>query len=393
MTLASTLTPKRTVVFSGWGGEAGLTVPTGISEPTLNKEIAGQDLIRKKLLAIIDKLEAIGNNRELLFCSEQKLQAITREFTTICQEVRKFFAESLSHRSAIPQLQEAREDVKLFFRAHLGEEIEEIELLEQVLFSDAVYRDRHPPRTLEPFRRRLAKCTGLVRTELQKMFAHLFACDPRNLFRPNGPYSQQEILFRQFRRDVEICEQLYLAIRKLDTYMRGAIIPSDVLRMIADKIMNEQNISCLFDSDHYFFMNALIDEVLEILLPELRDFLNLDGVWYDDFENVERKCKALTNACIEFRAFYTERSGLREEIYASGHGQRQTRKQDPALGPVIRVFETFRCNEVAGKLRQIDQVLIDLEGTLLQWEKGVAQRAFARPEWREAQPLQRRPSK
>ena len=243
------------------------------------------------------------------------------------------------------------------------------------------------------YRKILAKGTGMVRTELQKIFAHLFVRDPRNLYRSRGSRSQQAILFRQFKRDVEITGMLYNAVRKLDTYMRGAIIPSDLIQMIASKIEREGSIACLFESDYSMFLNDLIDEVLEILLPELHEVLYLDGIWFDDFENIEQKGKMLSEACLSFKILYSERFGLRQAIAERIAAASSVDVGDPRLAGILEAFDTHRHREVAERVRTIDQVLVDLEGTLLQWEKGIAKRAFAHDEWREAMPLRRRAAK
>ena len=371
------------------GSELVLEVPAEISESTLNREIAGQDVVRQQLLHAVDRLDRVaGNNRELLFCSRGKVRAITREFLSICHELRRFIGNLSKYRSAIPELQDARENVQLFFTNYAGGEIEEIELLEQALFTNVIHADDEEPRDLGPFRRKLAKCTGRIRTELQKVFAHLFACDPRNLYRHEGPRTEKEILFRQFHHDVELTADLYKAVLKLDTYMRGAIIPSDVIKMISDKIDKEKTVACLFESDYYFFLDALIDEVLDILLPEIRSVLNLDGIWYDDFENIDNKARMLAQACLEFRMLYAERSGLREEIQkAAGEDGAE------GLEHALAVCDTYRYHDVSRRIREIDQILVDLEGTFLQWQMGITRRAFALEAWRRQQPLERRPAK
>lgn len=374
------------------GGELDLDVPRHLGEPTLIREIAGQDVLRRRLLDAIDRLEHVtGTNRELMLCSKEKLASTTRDFLGVCGELKRFVADLGTYHSAIAPLQEAREDVQTFFSGKIGHEIEELEDMERQLFMEARKELRFRRHELADFRKKLAKSTGMVRTELQKIFAHLFTNDPRNLYRAGGPRSQQEILYRQFRRDVEITEQLYHAVRRLDTYMRGAIVPSDLLQMIADKIEEEGSIGCLFEQDYALFLTALVDEVLEILLPELEEVLHLDGIWYDDFENVEHKSKLLSALCGTFKSFYTDRYGLRREI--EKRIAREAMPPDTGVQLIRGVFDTFRHREVAENIREVDQALIDLEGSLLQWEKGVARRAFAREEWRRAEPLQRKPSR
>lgn len=370
-------------------GELELDVPAEISEPRLIKEIAGQDVVRRRLLDAIERLEHLtGTNRELLLCSKDKLHSITRGFLAVCGELRRFVADLGSYQSAIPELEEARGDVRAFFTGRIGREIEEIELLQSQMFLEASRELRFRRGELDSFRRKLAKSTGMVRTELQKIFAHLFTSDPRNLYRQTAPRTQQEILYRQFARDVEITDQLYHAVRRLDTYMRGAIVPSDLLQMIAGKIERETSIGCLFEQDYALFLTALVDEVLEILLPELQEVLTLDGIWYDDFDSVDKKSQVLRVLCTTFKAFYVDRYGLRMAL------EDEVRAHDDdltgGLEVMRRVFDTFRHKEVAEMIRHLDQILVDLEGALLQWEKGIARRAFGREEWRTAEPFQRK---
>lgn len=368
-----------------------MEVPADVSEQTLIKEIAGQDVVRKRLLDFIARLEQmLGTNRELLLCSRDRLQEITAEFLVVCGDLRRFVEDLSSYHSAIPELEDAREDVQMFFAGPVSVEIDSLELMREELVrtSEQLYLRKED---LDPYRKRLAKSSGMVRTELQKVFAHLFARDPRNLYRASGPRSQQEILFRQFRRDVELTEDLYHAVRRLDTYMRGAIIPSDLLQMIADKIEAEESISCLFEQDYALFLESMIDEVLKILLPELEGVLQLDGIWYDDFENVEHTSKDLRDLGTAFKAFYLDRYGLRQALERRVEGQESGLGEGSEGLAVIRdIFDTFRHHQVAQLIRDFDQVLVDLEGALLQWEKGIARRAFARDEWREAVPLQRK---
>lgn len=80
--------------------------------------------------------------------------------------------------------------------------------------------------------------------------------------------------------------------------LRGAIIPSDLINMISGKIEEDKSLACLFEADYATFLNDLIDEVLEILLPDLQEVLYLDGIWFDDFESIEHKGKMLSDVCL-----------------------------------------------------------------------------------------------
>lgn len=373
------------------GGELLLEVPSHIKEQTLIKEIAGQDVVRKRMLDFIERLDRMaGTNREMMLCSKERLEEITQEFLYVCSDLRRFVKDLATYHSAIEELEEAREDVRMFFAGPVSVEIDALEKAQAELFYDAETAPYLRREELDGYRKKLAKSTGMVRTELQKVFAHLFTRDPRNLYRAAGPRSQQEILFRQFRRDVDVTEELYKAVRRLDTYMRGAIIPSDLLQMIADKIETEQSIGCLFEADYALFLETMVDEVLKILLPELEEVVHLDGIWYDDFENVERTSKRLEHICVTFKAFYTDRYGLRQALERRVEAGEGVGESSEGLEAIRDVFDTFRHAQVAEAIRDLDQVLVDLEGALLQWEKGVARRAFAREEWAMAVPLQRK---
>ncbi|MCP4663226.1 MAG: hypothetical protein GY856_48155 [bacterium] len=375
------------------GGEASLEVPYDISDQTLNKEVGVQDFIRQRLLDFIASFERIiESNRELFFCSEEKLVLITRDFLAACAELRQFISNLSTYHSAISKLEEARENVEAFFYRHISIEIDGIEAVQRVIASEMADQGRIPQRELNLFRKKLGKGAGLVRTELQKIFAHLLAHDPRNIYRTIGERSEQEVLFLQFKRDVEVTEQLYKAVRALDTYMRGAIIPSDLLKLTAERIRRERSVVCLFEPDYSLFLNALLDEIAEQLLAELYEILDLDGIWYDDYENIRGKAKILYDVCSTFKAHYLERYGLREEIRAKAvitKGLAGKRRRDP-FDAVLAVFNTYRFEEMADNIMKIDQTLVDLEGSLLQWEKGIARRAFARVEWSAAEPFRRR---
>ncbi|MEO1370341.1 MAG: hypothetical protein AAFX50_24435, partial [Acidobacteriota bacterium] len=221
------LTATRRLVLPTASGELVLEVPRQVEESTLLKEIAGQDVLGRRLLEIIRSLEHLtGTNRELLLCSQDKLQSSAGGFLSVCGDLRRLLSDLASYHSAIPELHEARENVRTFFTGRIGEEIERFDGLLHQMFPPHEKRKRFRRQELDGFRKRLAKSTGMVHTELQKIFAHLFANDPRNLYRLEGPRSEQDILVRQFRREVEVTEHLYHAVRRLDTYMRGAIVPS-----------------------------------------------------------------------------------------------------------------------------------------------------------------------
>ena len=150
-------------------------------------------------------------------------------------------------------------------------------------------------------------------------------------------------------------------------------------------------VACLFEPDFAIFLNALIEEILETLRPELEGVLDLDGIWYDDFESIQAKSQRLSDVCLTFRVFYAERSELREKV---SNRKMIYKKMDQScqdqIWAILDVFNSHRFREVAASIRAIDQILVDLEVTLLQWEKGIARRAFAREEWRDAEVLQRR---
>ncbi len=382
--------PMREVRFPIAGGELVLELPADISEQRLNKEIAGQNIIRRKLLDSIDRLDrVIGSNRELFLCSKRKLHTTSREFLAICTELLRFFEDFASYHSAIPELEEAREDVETFFHARIRGEAKGVETAHSEIFTDAeefaVDLDRSK---VDLFRKRLAKSAGIVRTELQKIFAYLMARDPRNLYRNHGAKSEKDILFRQFRHDVEVTEHLYTAVRRLDTYMRGAIVPSDLLQVTSDRILREESIACLFQSDYMHFIDALIEEILEQLSPEIQRVLHMDGIWYDDFDNFQSKTQRMADLCTSFRVFYAERSGLREALTGAFEESNIGETEDRQL--LLRVFDKFRFAEVSHQIRSLDQMLVDLEVSFLQWEKGIAKRAFAREEWRAAEPVHQR---
>jgi len=390
MTTVLQETGKRQVTVPVAGGEVSLEVPEAVSDPTLYREIGVQDVLRRRLLEFVGRLEhIIEHNRELFFCSEAKLETITRDFLAVCTDLQHFIADFLKYHSAIPELEEAREDVKAFFHGHILSEIEKIEAVRAV-FEEAQGR-RITAQTVYRVRRVLGKGTGLVRTELQKIFAHLFVADPRNVYRTSSVRSEQEILYLQFRREVEVTSELYAAVRRLDTYMRGAIIPSDLIKLTARRIEIEASVACLFEPDYSLFFDALLEEISEQLLPELYAILDLDGIWYDDYENIRVKAKMLTDVCITFKALYQERYGLREEVHAriTLPGP-MSQDQLDYVRSVMQVFNSYRHREVAESIRSIDQILVDLEGSLLHWEKGLARRAFAKAEWSTAEPFQRR---
>lgn len=352
-----------------------LQLPEFVSDQVLNKETGVQDVIARRLLGFIDKLNRIsGTNRELLVCSRQKLEGFTNEFLMVCHQLRRFMRDFSKYHSVIPELQEAREVARAAFSWHISDEIQMINDTRHDAFAEGADQE------LDRFRRKLARAFGVVRTELQKIFAYLLGSDPRNLYRAGGRRSQKDILFRQFKHDVEVTQQLYVSIRRLDTYMRGAIVPSDLLALTADRIEREESISYLLESEEYaLFLNALVDEVLEQLVPEVQAVLDLEGVWYDDYENIQKKTDELKQACIALRELYRERSELRAEVAKVADQQ-----------SVLEVFNRFRYAEYADRVRQLNQLLVDLESTLLQWERGISRRAFAREEWREEEPLQRR---
>ena len=381
----------RPVIVPILGGEVLLDVPVEISDRMLNQEIARQDLNRRRLLELIEGLDGIiDSNREIFVCPVQKLHGIAGKFLDLAGDLRRFIDGLGGHASAVPELEAARGDLRAFF-APIDTNIDEVERLQDSVFH-VVDGELLPHREgLQQFRKKLAKTGGRVRTELQKFFAHLFSNDPRNLYRPVGKKSQQEILFLQFRQDVEITEQLYNAIRRLDRYMRGAIVPSDLLQMTAERIERERSIACLFEPDYALFLSALIDEIIERLLPELDGILDLDGIWYDDFESIQAKRKSLSEVCLMFRVLYVERSGLREKV----HGRKMIYKSmdqrcRDQIWAILDVLDTYRYKEMAQGIREIDQTLVDLESTLLQWERGLAHRAFSQPSWRDAEPLPRR---
>ena len=148
---------------------------------------------------------------------------------------------------------------------------------------------------------------------------------------------------------------------------------------------------CLFEPDYSHFLHALIDEIAETLLPEVEGVLDLDGIWYDDYESIQSKIIKLSDVCLSFRVFYAERSELREKVSSRKmiYKKMEQRCRDQIYA-ILDVFNTHRYREIADSIRSIDQILVDLEATLLQWERSIAQRAFAREEWRDAEPLQRR---
>lgn len=389
---SETAAGHRLVYVPITSGEIELVVPEDISEQTLIREMAGQDVVGRRLLESIDRLErTTRSNRELLQCSWRKLRAISEEFLSISAGLRRLIANLSSYHSSIPELEEARGDVRAFFASHVGGVIGEVESLHKRFFNDPDIRLTR--RETDLYRKKLAKSAGMVRTELQKIFAHLFVRDPRNIYRPQGGRSQKEILFRQFRGEVRVTRQIYHAVRRVDRYMRGAIVPSDLLQMIANRVEREQSIACLFEADFQLFLTSLVDEVLEILVPELQELLYIDGIWYDDFEGVELKSKMLVRSCLAFRELFKDRSGLRQEMVDRLRRIRASSTEsstDEASQALLEVCDQFRALEVAAAIRGIDQVLVDLEATLLQWEKGLARRAFAQEAWNDAELLERR---
>ena len=149
--------------------------------------------------------EVLDSNYALLNCSPERLRKIWSHVRETCATMRTELAPTLVVRSAIPELELAREHAEEAFR----------ELSDGLLREIDSYPERFSQEQLPAVRDLLCRGIGRIYAFLRDSFGELMAADPRS--RHGADY----FLSKRFAQDIEASEWLYSSVYELCDYLDG----------------------------------------------------------------------------------------------------------------------------------------------------------------------------
>jgi hypothetical protein len=280
--------------------------------------------------------EVLDSNYAILHCSPERLLKIWRQVEEVCRLMRSELRPTLEEPSVIPSLAEARRHAQDQFRL-LGA---------TVLAPIERYGPSLPVDRLPEARKLLCVSIGKIYAFLRDTFGEIVASDPRS--RHDADY----FLSRRFAQDIEESEWLYASVYELDDLLVGltkacsAEFEDLLARMREERLIPPQPV--------WEQTRKLLDNLLEDLMPKLKEVLSLRSVRVNDMETLNAHSSSISSDC---------RSLL--EVYAVGRGVIEELKQ--IAGPTLderekRVDALVRCHWVVSE--RMFELLSRLQATL-----------------------------
>lgn len=213
--------------------------------------------------------EVLESDYAFLHCSPERLQEIWETLLGVVESMRIDIRSALGPVSRLPAIETARG------RAADSLEILELDLLARI--------DRYPldlSNQRQPeVRRLLCSTVSQIHTYLGHTLSALLDADPR------GMAADDYSLSRRFPRHVHEAEWLYVSVGQLQEYLQDL----DGKRIRQLKELEE------FFADHNVLptgatwdsLVVFLDEVLDTLVPQLKEIRAMEGIRYDEMQIVD----------------------------------------------------------------------------------------------------------
>lgn len=335
--------------------EPKIHLPTGMTmaDWTLEK-IRWQNPRIRALLGCIRLLGGVlESNYAILHCSPERLLEIWRKVRQVADLVRTEIDPLLSNPSRFPDLEEARHRVGL-----------SLKMLTNTVLRDLEQFETPPPRSdLLELRKMLCVSIGKMHAFLQDSFGELLANDPRS------SHNYDYFLSRRFPQDLEEAEWLHSTVNRLKDYMDQLDSQRiQGLTHLAHEISREQALPTV---SRWQETETLLDTLLDVLTPKLREVLALRGIRFYEMEILDRYAVEIPFYCRHLRELFTLGRQLDQDlkkVSGSSRPEKEQNVQDLLVGH--QVFS----RKLVQMMVQMDKELQDLVAFVPLWLDSIEKR-------------------
>ena len=240
--------------------------------------------------------EVLDSNYAILHCSPERLLKIWRQVDEVCRLMRSELRPTLEEPSVIPGLGEARHHAQEEFRLLGATVLAPIERIGPSL----------PVERLPDARKLLCVSIGKIYAFLRDTFGEIVASDPRS--RHDADY----FLSRRFAQDIEESEWLYASVYELDDLLVG--LTKACSAEFSDLLSRMRQERMIPSEPAWEQTRKLLNNLLEDLLPKLKEVLSLRSVRVNDMETLNAHSSSISADCRSLLEVYAVGRGVIEEL-------------------------------------------------------------------------------
>jgi hypothetical protein len=240
--------------------------------------------------------EVLDSNYAILHCSPERLLKIWRQVDEVCRLMRSELRPTLEEPSVIPGLGEARHHAQEEFRLLGATVLAPIERIGPSL----------PVERLPDARKLLCVSIGKIYAFLRDTFGEIVASDPRS--RHDADY----FLSRRFAQDIEESEWLYASVYELDDLLVG--LTKACSAEFSDLLSRMRQERMIPSEPAWEQTRKLLNNLLEDLMPKLKEVLSLRSVRVNDMETLNAHSSSISADCRSLLEVYAVGRGVIEEL-------------------------------------------------------------------------------
>src|SRR4026209_401029 len=240
--------------------------------------------------------EVLDSNYAILHCSPERLLKIWRPVDEVCRLMRSELRPTLEEPSVIPGLGQARHHAQEEFRWLGAPVLAPIERIGPSL----------PVERLPDARKLLCVSIGKIYAFLRDTFGEIVASDPRS--RHDADY----FLSRRFAQDIEESEWLYASVYELDDLLVG--LTKACSAEFGDLLSRMRQERMILSEPAWEQTRKLLNNLLEDLMPKLKEVLSLRSVRVNDMETLNAHSSSISADCRSLLEVYAVGRGVIEEL-------------------------------------------------------------------------------
>jgi hypothetical protein len=330
--------------------EQEISLPEGVSEAEWETERRRfQNPRIRGFAGCLRKIdEVLESDYAFLHCSPERLQHIWNTVLEVAATLRNDIRPLLQTPSSIPRLEEARASAAFSLDLLAGDLLAKIDRYPHQLTED---------RLLE-VRRFLCSTIGQLHAFLRDTLSELLNSDLREM-------GTDYLMSKRLPRDLEEAEWLYTSVERLKEYLTG--LESDQRRHLSELINWLQHAAKLPEGESWKQAKGLLEEILEVLVPRLKEARSLHGIRYDDGQVLDGFLMELPVECrtlIELQALGSDLAGRMESTLSDARRE----------APLMQEFHAVISSRIERQLGKLDRSLQDLTAFVALWIDGISKR-------------------
>lgn len=288
--------------------------------------------------------DILESDYAFLNCSPARLMEIWSTLVEVTASMRGDLRAALDPPSRIPDLETVR-----------GRAADSLTILDADLLARIDLYPKDLPEDLYPeVRHLLCSTVGQVQAFLVHTLSALLDADPRDM--SANDYS----LSRRFPRDIQESEWLFLSVGRLDDYL--VELSRHRKRRVEELAGEGSSRMTVPVGEAWERLRGFLDEVLETLVPLLKDIRAMEGIRYDEMQILDSYLLALPAACYPVIELQATGCSLAERNLAAG---------EASLMADVQALLMERLNR---QVTQIDGSLEDLTSFVALWLTGISHR-------------------